>query len=69
MFLFEIGVMRSTLDLPDPLFKHLKTRAAQERSTMLALLRLLAHLQRFLGSDAAPLPSRLWTDACLAVLA
>jgi len=39
------------------------------RSTILALVRLLAHLQSFLGSDAAPLPSRLWTDACLAATA
>jgi plasmid stability protein len=30
MFLCETDVMRTTLDLPDPLFKHLKTRAAQE---------------------------------------
>jgi len=26
--------MRTTLDLPDPLFKHLKTRAAQEGRTL-----------------------------------
>jgi toxin-antitoxin system PIN domain toxin len=32
-------------------------------------LGLESHLQSFLGSDAAPLPSRLWTDACLAATA
>jgi toxin-antitoxin system PIN domain toxin len=32
-------------------------------------LGLEAHLQSFLGSDAAPLPSRLWTDAWLAATA
>lgn len=30
MLLCETRPMRTTLDLPDPLFKHLKTRAAQE---------------------------------------
>ena len=32
-------------------------------------LGLESHLQSILGSDAAPLPSRLWTDACLAATA
>jgi len=30
MFLCKNAFMRTTLDLPDPLFKHLKSRAAQE---------------------------------------
>jgi plasmid stability protein len=30
----ETASMRTTLDLPDPLFKHLKTRAAQEGRTL-----------------------------------
>ena len=34
MFLCETPSMRTTLDLPDPLFKHLKTRAAQEGRTL-----------------------------------
>ena len=34
MFLCETDDMRTTLDLPDPLFKHLKTRAAQEGRTL-----------------------------------
>jgi plasmid stability protein len=34
MFLCETASMRTTLDLPDPLFKHLKTRAAQEGRTL-----------------------------------
>jgi len=34
MFLCETAFMRTTLDLPDPLFKHLKTRAAQEGRTL-----------------------------------
>jgi predicted DNA-binding ribbon-helix-helix protein len=34
MFLCEIVSMRTTLDLPDPLFKRLKTCAAQEGRTL-----------------------------------
>ena len=34
MFLCENASMRTTLDLPDLLFKHLKTRAAQEGRTL-----------------------------------
>ena len=34
MLLCKNVFMRTTLDLPDPLFKHLKTRAAQEGRTL-----------------------------------
>ncbi len=34
MFLCKNANMRTSLDIPDPLFKHLKTRAAQEGRTL-----------------------------------
>ena len=34
MFLCKNVNMRTSLDIPDPLFKHLKTRAAQEGRTL-----------------------------------
>jgi hypothetical protein len=53
--------MRTTLELPDSLFKHLKTRAAMEGSTLRDLVVQLVErgLQAPVDSEAAPaaLPS------------
>lgn len=53
--------MRTTLELPDILFKHLKTRAAMEGSTLRDLVVQLVErgLQAPVASEAAPaaLPS------------
>jgi hypothetical protein len=53
--------MRTTLELPDSLFKHLKTRAAIEGSTLRDLVVRLVErgLQTPIGSESAPaaLPS------------
>ena len=37
-FPHQIGLVRTTLDLPDPLFKEVKTRAVQEGITLKELL-------------------------------
>jgi hypothetical protein len=53
--------MRTTLELPDSLFKHLKTRAAMEGSTLRDLVVQLVErgLQAPVASESAPaaLPS------------
>lgn len=55
--------MRTSLDFPDPLFRHLKTRAAQEGSTLRDLV--IALVEKGLAAQdlpagprpAVPLPS------------
>jgi hypothetical protein len=48
--------MRTTLDLPDPLFARLKARAAHERITLKQLLRLF--VEQGLDQRPAPAPER-----------
>jgi hypothetical protein len=51
--------MRTTLELPDPLFARLKARAANERVTLKQLLR--SYVEQ--GLSAAPEPARLTRSA------
>ena len=51
--------MRTTLELPDPLFARLKTRAANERVTLKQLLR--SYVEQ--GLSAAPERARLTRSA------
>ncbi|MES2973193.1 MAG: hypothetical protein V4757_06270 [Pseudomonadota bacterium] len=48
--------MRTSLDFPDELFRHLKTRAALEGSTLRDLV--IALVERGLIADEAPKPKR-----------
>ena len=53
--------MRTTLELPDPLFARLKARAANERVTLKQLLR--SYVEQ--GLSAAPERSRLTRSAAM----
>jgi len=48
--------MRTSLDFPDELFRHLKTRAAQEGSTLRDLV--ISLVERGLVAEEAPPPKR-----------
>ncbi len=66
MHLHKYALMRSTLDFPDPLFRHLKARAALEGTTLRELI--LRLLER--GMAASSVPANDGTasaDAALAV--
>ena len=52
--------MRTSLDIPDPLFRHLKARAALEGSTLRDLV--LELLQRGLASSATATLANTATD-------
>jgi len=52
--------MRTSLDIPDPLFRHLKARAALEGSTLRDLVLVL--LQRGLASNATAALATTVTD-------
>ena len=47
--------MRTSLDIPDPLFRHLKARAALEGSTLRDLV--LSLVERGLNAPATPAPA------------
>jgi len=52
--------MRTTLELPDPLFARLKARAAMERVTLKQLLR--AYVEQGLAAEAVAVPPRRVAD-------
>ena len=52
MFLHKNANMRTSLDIPDPLFRHLKSRAAMEGSTLRDLV--LTLLERGMNAPAMP---------------
>ena len=52
--------MRTTLELPDPLFARLKARAAMERVTLKQLLR--DYVEQGLAAEAVAVPHRRVTD-------
>ncbi len=47
--------MRTSIDFPDPIFRHLKTRAAMEGTSLRDLV--LALIERGLATPALPLPA------------
>jgi hypothetical protein len=52
--------MRTTLELPDPLFARLKARAAMERVTLKQLLR--GYVEQGLAAEAVAVPHRRVAD-------
>ena len=57
MFLHKNANMRTSLDIPDPLFRHLKSRAAMEGSTLRDLV--LTLLERGMNAPAVPVATTI----------